>query len=125
MHAGSGKNNHADIFLPVPAAAQLDSNGNPWPHARNLSIQLQSKAKVHADDPSNLVGWSKIEAEVRKTIVHEDVLAVLVVLTDSLSQSTEPGVYPLIKALFQLVVCPPQQFLAWAPRRDGVTYANG
>jgi hypothetical protein len=130
LHAGSGESKHLEIFLPVPAAAQLGSDGKPWPHARNLSIQLtQSKAKVREeDDHANLI--SRKMDEEPKTIVHEEALTVLVVLTDSLDQITEPGVYPLLKLregqpVFQLVVCPLQQFLAWAPRCDGVTCANG
>ena len=129
MHAGPGRDKHADIFLPVPAAAQLDSDGNPWLHARDLSIQLQSKAKVRTDDRANLIGWAKILEEVPKTIVHKDMLAVLVVLTDSLAQNTAPGVYPPLTGrnghpVFQLVICPPKKFKAWAPRRN-VNYVNG
>ncbi len=130
LHAGSGESKHLEIFLPVPAAAQLDCDGNQLENARNLSIQLQCKAKVDVEDRKNLVGWRTIVEEVAKTIVHENALAVLVVLTDSLDQGLLPGLYPPLLGqgelpIFQLVVCPREEFQAWALRRNNVSYENG
>ncbi len=125
MHAVPSSGDRVHVLVTVPASAQLDTKGNPRPHARNLSIQLLCKTKSHTLGLQLRGVWE----EVPKTVVHEDALAVLVVLTDSLARNTEPGVYLSLKGrkgrpFFQLVVCPPQQFLAWAPRRKGASYVN-